>query len=222
MTNQNNISAATTSVFGKKTKGTILSVSLELFNQMGFHAVSTAQIASASDVLEGTLWYHFKAKKDLAKTHLDTLEIRLEESLLVSDATDPRAVIERYLNIFDALWDFRYLLRNPLPISQADPEFADRIRHAYETVEKNTAYRLNAASEEGLLSLSDVDVTALAKNCVVIGNYWLDYIRTRNGTPQNRDTDKRQAAQQVLLLLQPYLTPTALTLIDAATSEGFE
>lgn len=220
MTNQQNISAATTSAFGKKTKGTILSVSLELFNQMGFHAVSTAQIAKASEVLEGTLWYHFKAKQDLAKTHLETLEVRLEDSLLVSDAADPRAVVERYLNIFDALWDFRYLLRNPLPILQADPKFADRIRQAYETVEKNTVFRLDAACEEGLLTLANVNVKALAKNCVVIGNYWLDYTRIRDGNSQNRDTDKRQAARQVLLVLQPYMTAKALSMIDASAFES--
>ncbi|MEM7492483.1 MAG: TetR/AcrR family transcriptional regulator [Pseudomonadota bacterium] len=219
MTLQRNLSAATTSFFGKKTKGTILSTSLELFNQSGFHAVSTAQIASASDVLEGTLWYHFKAKQDLAKTHLETLEVRLEESLLLSGTTDPQAVVERYLSIFDTLWDFRYLLRDPLPILQADPDFANRIKHTYKSVEKNTAHRLKMACDEGLLSLCDVDVNALAKNCVVIGRYWLDYIRIRNGCLQNRDSDKRQAAQQVLLVLKPYLTPKALSLIGASPSE---
>ena len=219
MTLQRNLSEATTSFFGKKTKGTILSASLELFNQSGFHAVSTAQIASAADVLEGTLWYHFKAKHDLAKTHLETLEVRLEETLLAPETSDLSAVAERYLRIFDALWDFRYLLRDPLPILQADPDFANRIKHTYESVEQNTTRRLKAACDEGLISLDNVDVNALAKNCVVIGRYWLDYIRIRNGRGQNRDVDKKQAAQQVLLVLQPYLTPKALSLIGAPASK---
>lgn len=219
MTLQHNLSAATTSAFGKKTKGTILSASLELFNQRGFHAVSTAQIASASEVLDGTLWYHFKAKQDLANTHLETLEVRLEEILLAPHASEPQMIVESYFMIFDALWDFRYLLRDPSPILQSEPEFAARIKQAYASVEKNTIYRLKSAYDEGLLSLSDIDIDSFAKNCVVIGNYWLDYSKVRGGSSRNRETDKRQAAEQVFLVLKPYLTPKALTLIDASEIE---
>ncbi|MEM8637028.1 MAG: TetR/AcrR family transcriptional regulator [Pseudomonadota bacterium] len=192
-----------------------MGASLELFNQSGFDAVSTAQIASASDVLDGTLWYHFKAKQDLATAHLQALETRLEQTLLASENSDSELVVERFLKPFDALWDFRYLLRDPLPALHTDPEFSKRITHAYEAVEKNTMHRLNKAFDEGLLALAGVDASALAKNCVVIGRYWLDYARIRNGDLENGETDKVQAARQVFLTIRPYLTQKALSLIEA-------
>ena len=215
MSLKSNLSPETTSVFGNKTKGTILGASLELFNQSGFDAVSTAQIASASGVLDGTLWYHFKAKQDLATAHLRALETRREQTLLSSHSTGSEMVVERFLRTFDTLWDFRYLLRDPLSALHADPKFSKRITHAYASVENNTLHRLNQACDEGLLTLASVDATALAKNCVVIGRYWMDYARIRDGNLQNKDTDKIQAARQVYLILQPYLTSKALSMIDA-------
>ena len=38
---------------------------MQLFNEMGFHGVTTSQIARASKVATGTLFHHFKDKEEL-------------------------------------------------------------------------------------------------------------------------------------------------------------
>ena len=65
-----NLTEKTISLFSKKTKGTILKESLLLFNEQTFNQTTTANIAKSSNVLEGSLWYHFKSKKDLLVEHI--------------------------------------------------------------------------------------------------------------------------------------------------------
>ena len=48
-----------------KTKEKIIQESLSLFNDNTFELSTTSLIAKKSDVLEGSLWYHFNSKNDL-------------------------------------------------------------------------------------------------------------------------------------------------------------
>ena len=57
------LTPGTLDLFSQKTRDKILAASLVLFNQRGFGAVTTAGIAEQAGILEGTLWYHFRAKK---------------------------------------------------------------------------------------------------------------------------------------------------------------
>lgn len=215
MTQSDSLSSETKAVFGNKTRGKILRTSLILFNASGFDSVSTAQIANAADVLDGTLWYHFKAKQDLAIAHLDLLEARIEQNLLHSNANEPTPLGGRMLKTFDALWDFRYLVRDPLPGLQSNLEFSKRLSNAYESVERIIKQRLIAASEEGLLTLEGADIDALATNCVLIGRYWLDYARIRNGPPGDSDENRQQAIQQILTVLKPHFSRKVLNFLSA-------
>ena len=49
------LTTGTLGLFSKKTRDQILAMSLVLFNQRGFGAVTTASIAEQAGVLEGTL-----------------------------------------------------------------------------------------------------------------------------------------------------------------------
>ena len=53
-----------------KTREKIIKESLSLFNETTFESSTTNLIAKKSDVLEGSLWYHFNSKNDLVSVHL--------------------------------------------------------------------------------------------------------------------------------------------------------
>ena len=76
-----NLSNRTLSLFSDSTKDVLLKKSLELFNKKGFSAVTTSSLASASDVLEGTLWYHFKSKKNLVESHIDLFDKNFKDEI---------------------------------------------------------------------------------------------------------------------------------------------
>ena len=69
-----NLTEKTIGLFSQKTKGKILQESLLLFNEQTFNQTTTASIAKSSNVLEGSLWYHFKSKKDLLVEHIKLFE----------------------------------------------------------------------------------------------------------------------------------------------------
>ncbi len=195
--------------FGPKTKGKILAASITLFNAEGFDRVTTAQIAQAADVLEGTLWYHFKAKQTLVLAHLEALERRLEEQLsgMLSDIGPE--IARHFLKTFQTLWDFRYLLRDPLQSLLEDPAFTTRLQRTYVVVEAKVQERLEAAADHGLLDLSNIDVRALAVSCMLTGRYWLDYTRIRYADNLDPDRDHWQGIIQMIALLRPHFTDKA-------------
>jgi len=215
------LSSETRDHFGAKTKGRILRAGLALFNDAGFDSVTTAQLAAAAGVLEGTLWYHFKTKKDLVLAHLDALEARLHAHLAApfphTDEPAATAVFDHIERAFAVLWDFRYLLRDPLQAIEREEAVMARLRDIYVGVEDRVAERLGHAEASGLLDLSGASRRTLAVTCVLVGRYWLDYARIRYAdAPGSRaDREGRRAMEQVLSVLRPYYTETAKALAGA-------
>lgn len=196
----------TQTAFGTKTKGRILLSSLNLFNRFGFERATTAQLAQASEVLEGTLWYHFKTKNALVLAHLDVLESRLEEYLKVPLSESLSKIIEHMLGVFDLLWDFRYLLRDPIAAIQDEDAGRSRLQQIYERVEERIEARLYQAQEIGLIDLCEADASALAVSCFLTGRYGLDYARIRYGENLDVAAFRQIGIPLILSLLKPHLT----------------
>ena len=200
------LTTAAQTVFGSITKGRILLVSLDLFNRFGFERVTTAQLAEAAGILEGTLWYHFKAKKDLPLAHLDALEVTLEKHLDLSSTNGPDDIDEHMIATFDLLWDFRYLVREPIAVIQEQADGRSRLKRIYEYVERRIEERLLQVEELGWVDLSTANVNTLAVSCFLIGRYWLDYATIRFGDDLDARAFRTVGIPQILSLLTPYLS----------------
>ena len=198
------LSPATVAAFGSKTRGKILRASLALFDEQGFDFVTTAQIATTADVLEGTLWYHFKTKKDLVLAHLDTMEQRLEEHFGQPFPEAPAQAVETFLALFGILWEFRYLLRDPLFALEPREAILERLRDSYVRIEGLVEDRLRAAEAAGRLDLRGACVREIAANCVMIGRFHMDYARIRHR--ESVDTELQTGARAIASLLRPYMT----------------
>ncbi|MEM6411881.1 MAG: TetR/AcrR family transcriptional regulator [Pseudomonadota bacterium] len=209
-------SDATRDLFGDKTRGKILAASLNCFNEDGFDRVTTAQLAETADVLAGTLWYHFKAKNDLVLAHLEVFEARLDTHLSGEIAGSPDAIVADFLDTFGILWEFRYLLRDPLSALDADGSIRLRLRDTYQLIEQRTESRIRQAVTLGFMDIEDADTPSLALSCIVIGRYWFDYARIRfDGDPDGSDL-RLQCMQQVLSVIWPYFTDKARDLIASS------
>lgn len=214
------INEETAAVFGTKTKGKILLASLALFNADGFDRVTTSQIAKSADVLEGTLWYHFKAKQLLVHAHLEALEHILQVHFAQTLGDSGPEIAGYFLRYFQIMWDFRYLPRDQLESLLDDPAFTARLQSTYVLVEDKVQHRLEHAADQGLLDLSGVDVRTLTMSCMIIGRYWRDYARIRYADHPDPDRDRLQGIYQMVSLLRPYYTKKAHRLfegVDIAT-----
>ena len=106
------LTAATLDRFSSKTRDRLLETSLVLFNERGFGAVTTASIAERAGVLEGSLWYHFRTKKNILVAHIELLQQVFEGTNLDADSTDADTIIAGIFASYDVIWDFRYILRD--------------------------------------------------------------------------------------------------------------
>ena len=58
----------------KKTKDRILNIAKSMIAEQGFHATTTAQLASKAQISEGTIYRHFQSKEDILITILNDLD----------------------------------------------------------------------------------------------------------------------------------------------------
>lgn len=73
----------------------ILEASIKLFSEKGFHASSTSEIAKAAGVAEGTIFRHFKTKKDILLTLIVPLFMKWLSPYILKDVkqiTDDSAI----------------------------------------------------------------------------------------------------------------------------------
>ena len=106
------LTPGTLDLFSQKTRDKILASSLVMFNQRGFGAVTTASIAEHAGILDGTLWYHFRTKKDILSAHIGLLQTVFAKENVTAGSGDPHVIIEGIFRSYDVIWDFRYLLRD--------------------------------------------------------------------------------------------------------------
>jgi AcrR family transcriptional regulator len=63
----------------------ILEAAIALFAEKGFHASSTSEIARRANVAEGTIFKHFKTKKDLLYALIGPMFIKFASPLILKD-----------------------------------------------------------------------------------------------------------------------------------------
>ena len=81
-------------------KENILRVSLELFSNEGFDAVSTNKIAKSAGVSEGLIFKHFTNKKGLLEAIMKDAEVKLAQVLApIIFEQDPLKTIQEYISL---------------------------------------------------------------------------------------------------------------------------
>ncbi len=193
-------------LFAENTKGRILKESLGLFNEQSFSQVTTAQIAAAASIREGNLWYHFKTKRDLALSHLDTLEQKLSKHLEEPLNTSMNEMVDHFINLIQLLWDFRYIMRDHIPVLDEDADGAARLQRLFAAVEQRVQTRLLAGKEEGLLDIKEDEIERVSVNAILIARYWFDYVRARHGNQALTKGASDAGMLQLGSLIKPYLT----------------
>ena len=151
------------------TKKAILEASMQLFARRGYHGTSISQIAEATGLTKGALYWHFKGKEDLFLTVLDRIRETWQEAIMGRIETSAR-VLEKLEQLFDATSEMVTGSDNPysmhlfLVSAGAQPEmsdFEDAIRAAYAGYVKTLADTIKAGQEDGEIK-RDVDAESAA------------------------------------------------------------
>ena len=101
---------------------------MSLYNENTFELSTTNLIAKKSEVLEGSLWYHFNSKQDLVSVHTELFLDSFRKKRIYTEKNDPKELILGLLSIYEVLWDYRYLVRDSFEqFSNENPKLCKKI-----------------------------------------------------------------------------------------------
>ena len=139
------------------TRKIIIEASMELFARRGYHGTSVAQIAEATGLTKGALYWYFKGKEDLFLTVLDCIKESWQEAVMTRVEASQDA-IGKFEQLFDATselianGDTPHSMHLFLVSAGAQPEmrdFEDAIKEAYAGYVSKLAAIIKAGQEEG-------------------------------------------------------------------------
>ena len=209
------LTAGTLDLFSVKTRDKLLATSLILFNQRGFGAVTTAAIAEHAGVLEGSLWYHFRTKKDLLAAHIGLIQNVFAVVNAKSDSGDDEVIIDGIFRAYDVIWDFRYLLRDDFSsLLEEEDEAFHAVQVVNDFLDDWTEGRMRHAEIHGLLNFKENEVENISEIILVIGRYWMDFSHKKY--PEEQDVKLRQKGiKHIFTVLKSFLSDDAVGLIEA-------
>ena len=208
------LTPGTLDLFSQKTRDKILASSLVIFNQRGFGAVTTASIAEHAGILEGTLWYHFRTKKDILSAHIGLLQTVFAKENATADSGDPPVIIEGIFRSYDVIWDFRYLLRDDFKaLLKAEDDALATVLAINAFLDDWTEGRMLHAAKHGLLSLGSVESGAVSEIILVLGRYWMDFSHKKYPNEESPAL-RHKGLSHIFTVLKPYFTPDAEHLIE--------
>ena len=162
-----------------KTKDRILSASLRLFNENGYDTVTTARISEEVGISEGNLWYHFRTKKDLVKTHQHALIRRIDTRLAIKST--PENVLDSYIQfnrlMFEEVWEYQFLYRDQAEFGRTDPELENKVARVYERTIAILQKMYRHMIEAGHLTIPEDEIAPLADNVWIVVRYWPSFLR---------------------------------------------
>ena len=208
------LTPGTLDLFSQKTRDKILASSLVMFNQRGFGAVTTASIAEHAGILEGTLWYHFRTKKDILSAHIGLLQTVFAKENVTADSGDAPVIIEGIFRSYDVIWDFRYLLRDDFKaLLKAEDDALATVLAINAFLDDWTEGRMLHAAQHGLLSLGSVESGAVSEIILVLGRYWMDFSHKKYPNEESPAL-RHKGLSHIFTVLKPYLMPEAAHLIE--------
>jgi AcrR family transcriptional regulator len=199
-----------------KTKDRILVASLRLFNENGYDTVTTARISEEVGISEGNLWYHFRTKKDLVKTHQHALIRRIDQRLAIKST--PETVLDSYAHfnrmIFEEVWEYQFLYRDQSEFGRTDSELENKVARVYDQTTAILQKMYRQMIEAKHLTIPEDEIAPLADNVWMVIRYWPSFLReTRHIVKLDRMT-LNAGIRHHFALFETNLTPKARTYFE--------
>ena len=198
-----------------KTKEKIIQESLSLFNDNTFELSTTSLIAKKSDILEGSLWYHFNSKNDLVSVHTELFLDYFKKQRIHSESNDHKDLILGIFSIYEVLWDYRYLMRDSFEqFSRDNSELYKRLIDINLEIDEWAKQTIIHARNLGVLIIQDEDIDSVVEISLIIGRHWLDYSMKKYPSKSNLYLRKK-GINLLIKTLYPYLSDESREIVDS-------
>lgn len=218
-TSQSHLTSVTLELFSDKTRDKILESSLVMFNERGFNNVTTSSIANKTDVLEGTLWYHFNTKKDILSEHIRLLEQVFFMKNQNVNSKKSKNIIEDIFQSYNLIWDFRYVLRDNFQnILKDDQNVMNSVTRINNNLDQWVENRVQHSYNIGLLNIDTKEIENISEVILVLGRYWLDFSGKKYLSLDNMSL-RLKGLSHIFLVLRPYIKKELVPMIEDMLSQ---
>ena len=198
-----------------KTKEKIIGDSLDLFNENTFELSTTNLLAKRSNILEGSLWYHFNSKQDLVSVHSDLFLESFDKQKIHTEKKNAIEVIQGFFSVYEVLWDYRYLFRDSFEqFSESNPYLLGKIDRINTSVDEWVNESIVHSRKLGILTIEEIDVKNIVEISLIIGRYWLDFSRKKYPSESNMNLRKK-GINLLIRSLYPYLSNESKEIMDS-------
>lgn len=218
-TSQSHLTSVTLELFSDKTRDIILESSLVMFNERGFNNVTTSSIANKTDVLEGTLWYHFNTKKDILSEHIRLLEQVFFMKNQNVNSKKSKNIIEDIFQSYNLIWDFRYVLRDNFKVLLKDDQnVMNLVTRINNNLDQWVENRVQHSYNIGLLNIDTKEIENISEVILVLGRYWLDFSGKKYPSLDNMSL-RLKGLSHIFLVLRPYIKKELVPMIEDMLSQ---
>ena len=187
----------------------IVEASLELFNERGTGNVTTNHIAAHLSISPGNLYYHFRNKEEIIRTLYPRFGDAVRGALALPDDREITAQdVGRYhVAGIEAIWEFRFLTRDPIDLVVRDPAMAEPTSGLNVWLIDWFVTLFERLIAQGHMRRPEPagDLVLVATNAVILWSSWLDFVMTSRSKAEVEQSDVAEGALQSFLSFVPYL-----------------
>ena len=196
------------------TKEKIINESLNLFNSRTFNMSTTSSIAQKTNILEGSLWYHFNSKNDLVAKHLSLFSDLYFKRMSNTKKNSHIKVIQGLFSVYEVIWDYRYLFRDSFDqLSKTNKALLAKISEINQSVDNWVKETVQHSRDIGILQIKDNDVDSIVEISLIIGRYWLDFSMKKYPKKSNLFLRKK-GINLIIKSLHPFLSKDSKQIMD--------
>jgi AcrR family transcriptional regulator len=187
----------------------IIEASLELFNERGTRSVTTNHIAAHLSISPGNLYYHFRNKEEIIRAIFPRIADAAHAVITLPESSEITAVdVGRYhLAGIEALWEFRFLLRDPKELLERDPALVEPFHELQHWLIQQLFTLFERLIAQGQMRRPDPsdDLLRVATNAFLLWSTWLNFVTTSRSEADLDPGDVAQGALQSFLTFAPFL-----------------
>lgn len=191
-----------------KTKEKILSQSLALFNKKGLAKVTLRTIASAMNISQGNLNYHFKKREDIIETLYHKLVKRIDDALAENQDKEP--CLELLVNISTAImnsfYDYRFFFLDFVQIMREHESIKAHYLKINEMRKVQFIHLFKVIIDNGVLRKEQLpnEYVYLYDRFQIIGDFWISSAEVANKRMSKKYID--YYSEVITQAIYPYLT----------------
>ena len=187
-------------------KNRIIEASIELFNEMGAHRVTTNHIIARLGISPGTFYYHYRNKEEIIRAVFDRITDEFTEAVFKdSGEFTVNRFIESVSRMYRLYYRYRFFYLDLSMLLDRDPELEKKYRENYKIKSARINETVSRLEKNGIIRKfsSSAEREMLVENLWIITDFRLTFLRISSEISEEKIINDGIAGY--LALLSPYI-----------------